>query len=151
MHYIWGLMHHRVISLQYFPSIEQTTDIFTKSFTENTFTWFISFLGVSDGKWWLSFTYRFSSPCPFLRVGFVPMRFSSFPHFSWTNKFMYVMRWLEPLFPRHPIIFWLFVLSIIKGVFYNSNPSLVPWFITLVNFICFLALNFYGLDIGNLV
>ena len=38
MHYIRGLFHDRVISLQYFPSTEQTTDIFTKDFTKKTFT-----------------------------------------------------------------------------------------------------------------
>ena len=39
MHYIRGLVHDRVISLQYFPSTEQTADIFTMSFTEKTFTY----------------------------------------------------------------------------------------------------------------
>ena len=47
IHYIWGLVHDRVISLQYFPSTEQTVDIFTKAFTENTFTYLRYLLGVS--------------------------------------------------------------------------------------------------------
>ena len=38
MHYIRGLEHDRVISLQYFPSTEKTVDIFTKIFTEKNFT-----------------------------------------------------------------------------------------------------------------
>ena len=38
MHYIWGLVHERIISLQYCPSTKQTADIFTKTFTEKTFT-----------------------------------------------------------------------------------------------------------------
>ena len=49
MHYILGLVHDRVISLQYCPSTKQTSDIFTKNFTENTFTYLRYFLGVSDG------------------------------------------------------------------------------------------------------
>ena len=49
MHYIWGLVHDRVISLQYCPSTEQTADIFTKDFTEKTFTYLISMLRVSEG------------------------------------------------------------------------------------------------------
>ena len=49
MHYIRGLVHDRVIAPQYCPSIEQTADIFTKTFTENTFTYLRYFLGVSDG------------------------------------------------------------------------------------------------------
>ena len=49
MHYIQGLVHDRVISLQYWPSTEQTTDIFTKAFTEKTFTYLRYLLGVSEG------------------------------------------------------------------------------------------------------
>ena len=46
MHYIRSLVHDQVISLQYFPSIEKIVDIFTKSFTENTFTSMKSLLGM---------------------------------------------------------------------------------------------------------
>ena len=49
MHYIRGLVHDRVISLQYFPSNEQTVNIFTKNFTESTFTLLRYLLGVSNG------------------------------------------------------------------------------------------------------
>ena len=38
MHYIWGLIHDRVISLQYCPTEQQVADIFTKSFTEKKFS-----------------------------------------------------------------------------------------------------------------
>ena len=48
MHYIHGLVHDLVIALQYCPSTEQTTDIFTKCFTENTFTYLRSLLVFSD-------------------------------------------------------------------------------------------------------
>ena len=48
MHYIWILVHDRVIALQYFPSAEQTTDIFTKCFTDKTFTYMISIIGVGE-------------------------------------------------------------------------------------------------------
>jgi hypothetical protein len=48
MHYIRGLVHDRTIALQYCPSSEQTADIFTKCFTEKTFTHLRSLLGVSD-------------------------------------------------------------------------------------------------------
>ena len=49
MHYIQGLVHDRVISLQYCPSTEQTADIFTKTFTGKTFSYLRSFIVVSDG------------------------------------------------------------------------------------------------------
>ena len=49
MHYIRGLVHDSVISLQYCPSTEQTADIFTKDFTEKTFTYLRYFIGVSEG------------------------------------------------------------------------------------------------------
>ena len=49
MHCIRGLVHDRVISLQYCPFTEQTADIFTKTFIEKTFTHLRYFLGVSDG------------------------------------------------------------------------------------------------------
>jgi hypothetical protein len=38
MHYIRGLIHDRVISLQYCPTEQQVADIFTKSFTEKKFS-----------------------------------------------------------------------------------------------------------------
>jgi hypothetical protein len=37
MHYIRDLVHEGIIDLQFFPSEEQTTDIFTKTFTEKKF------------------------------------------------------------------------------------------------------------------
>ena len=46
MHYIHGLVHDQIITLQYFPYLEQTTDIFTKIFTRKTFIHLISLLGV---------------------------------------------------------------------------------------------------------
>ena len=49
MHYIRGLVHDKVISLQYCPSTEQTADIFTKAFTEKTFTYLRYLLRVSEG------------------------------------------------------------------------------------------------------
>ena len=49
MHYILGLVHDRVISLQYCPSTEQIADIFTKAFTEKTLTYLRYLLGVSEG------------------------------------------------------------------------------------------------------
>ena len=49
MHYIRGLVHDRVFSLQYFPSTEQTASIFTKAFTEKTFTYLRYLLQVSEG------------------------------------------------------------------------------------------------------
>ena len=55
MHYIRGLVHDRVISLQYYPSIEQTANIFTKDFTEKTFTYLRYLLGVTEG-WKFDFT-----------------------------------------------------------------------------------------------
>ena len=48
MHYIRILVNDREIDLQYLPSVKQTVDIFTKCFIENTFTYLISLLGVSD-------------------------------------------------------------------------------------------------------
>jgi hypothetical protein len=48
MHYIRGLVRDQIIALQYCPYAEQIDDIFTKSFSENTFTYFRSLLGVSD-------------------------------------------------------------------------------------------------------
>ena len=48
MHYIRTLVHEQVISLQYFPSVEKTVDIFTKSFTKKTFTYLRSLIGVDD-------------------------------------------------------------------------------------------------------
>jgi hypothetical protein len=37
MHYIWGLVHEMIIDLQLYPSAEQTTCIFTNTFTEHKF------------------------------------------------------------------------------------------------------------------
>ena len=37
MHYIWDLVHEGIINLQFCPSAEQTTNIFTKTFTEQKF------------------------------------------------------------------------------------------------------------------
>ena len=48
MNYIRILVHEQVISLQYCPYVEQTADIFTKRFKENTFTYLRSLLGVGD-------------------------------------------------------------------------------------------------------
>ena len=79
MHYICILVHDQVIALQYFPSAEQTVDIFTKYFTENTFTYMRSLIGGGDTWLWIPFTFIFLSLCPFFRGGFVPMWFSSLP------------------------------------------------------------------------
>ena len=48
MHYIRILVHEEVISLQYFPSTEQTADKFTKRFIEKTFTYVRSLFGVGE-------------------------------------------------------------------------------------------------------
>jgi hypothetical protein len=37
MHYIQDLVHEGIIDLQFFPSVEQTTNIFTKTFIEQKF------------------------------------------------------------------------------------------------------------------
>ena len=59
MHYIWGLVHDRVISLQYCPSTEQTIDIFSKNFIENAFTYLRYLIGVSDGQLFSTICCRF--------------------------------------------------------------------------------------------
>jgi hypothetical protein len=48
MHYIQDLVHEGIIDLQFFPSTEQTADIFTKTFTEQKFHSLRSRLGVKD-------------------------------------------------------------------------------------------------------
>jgi hypothetical protein len=48
MHYIWDLVHERIINLQLCPSVEQTTDIFTKTFTKQKFHSLGSRLEVKD-------------------------------------------------------------------------------------------------------
>eukprot|EP00253_Pinus_taeda_P008388 PITA_08388 len=48
MHYIRDLVHDWVIDLQFCPSAEQTTDIFTKTFTEQKFCSLRDRLGVKD-------------------------------------------------------------------------------------------------------
>jgi hypothetical protein len=48
MHYIRDLVHEGIIDLQLCPSTEQTTDIFTKTFTEQKFHSLRSHLGVKD-------------------------------------------------------------------------------------------------------
>ena len=63
MYYIWSFVHEMVIFLQYCPSIEQTSEIFTKTFTEKTFTHSRYFLGVSDGWLFMLFAAGFS-PMP---------------------------------------------------------------------------------------
>ena len=72
MHYIQSLVHDHVIALRYFPSAEQTADIFTKCFTEKNFTYLRSILGVSDryhslSYFWLHvhFLGEFFFPCGF--------------------------------------------------------------------------------------
>jgi hypothetical protein len=37
MYFIRDLVHDMIIDLQFYPSSEQTTDIFTKTFTEKNF------------------------------------------------------------------------------------------------------------------
>ena len=51
MHYIKELMHDRSIILQYCSTNEKIADLFTKSFSENKFTYFRSLLGVSSSGW----------------------------------------------------------------------------------------------------
>jgi hypothetical protein len=48
MHYIEDLVHEGIINLQFCPSAEQTTYIFTKTFTEQKFHSLRSHLGVKD-------------------------------------------------------------------------------------------------------
>lgn len=48
MHYIHGMIHDRVISLQYCPTEQQVAYIFTKSFTEKKFSELRAMLGVVD-------------------------------------------------------------------------------------------------------
>ena len=48
MHYMRELVHDRTIILQYCSTDEQIPDIFTKSFSENKFTYLRSLLGVSS-------------------------------------------------------------------------------------------------------
>jgi hypothetical protein len=48
MHYIWDLVHEGIIDLQFYPSAKQTTDIFTKTFTEKKFHSLRGCLGVKD-------------------------------------------------------------------------------------------------------
>jgi hypothetical protein len=48
MHYIWDLVHEGIINLQLCPSTKQTTDIFTKTFTEQKLHSLQSHLGVKD-------------------------------------------------------------------------------------------------------
>ena len=46
MHYIQELVHERTITLYYCPIEDQIADIFTKSFTEKRFAFFMSLLGI---------------------------------------------------------------------------------------------------------
>jgi hypothetical protein len=48
MHYIQDLVHEGIIDLQFCPSAEQMTYIFTKTFTEQKFHSLRSHLGVKD-------------------------------------------------------------------------------------------------------
>jgi hypothetical protein len=48
MHYIQDLLHEGIIDLQFYPSAEQTTDIFTKTFTAQKFHSLRGRLGVKD-------------------------------------------------------------------------------------------------------
>jgi hypothetical protein len=48
MHYIRYLVHEGIIDLHLFPSIEKTTDIFTKTFNEKNFHSLQNRLGVKD-------------------------------------------------------------------------------------------------------
>ena len=48
MHYIRGLVHDQIIDLQYCPTGEQTANIFTKAFTEKTFNYLRSLLGMVE-------------------------------------------------------------------------------------------------------
>ena len=50
MHYIRELVHDMTIILQHCPTGEKITDIFTKRFLENKFTYFHSLLGVSSSR-----------------------------------------------------------------------------------------------------
>ena len=46
MHYIQELVHERTITLQYCPTEDHITNIFTKYFTENRFSFLRSLLGI---------------------------------------------------------------------------------------------------------
>ena len=48
MHYIRDLVHEGIIDLQFCPSVEQMTNIFTKTFTKHKFHSLHSHLGVKD-------------------------------------------------------------------------------------------------------
>ena len=48
MHYIQDLVHEGIIELQFYPSVEQMLDIFTKTFTEHKFHSLRGHLGVKD-------------------------------------------------------------------------------------------------------
>jgi hypothetical protein len=48
MHYIQDLVHKWIIDLQFCPSVEQTADIFTKTFTEKKFHSLGDHLGVKE-------------------------------------------------------------------------------------------------------
>jgi hypothetical protein len=48
MHYIRELIHDMIINLQYYPSVEQTANIFTKSFIEKNFHFLHDHLRVKD-------------------------------------------------------------------------------------------------------
>ena len=65
MHYIREMVHDRTITLHYCLTKDQIADIFTKSFTENRFSFLRSLLGI---KAWFS--------VPIFEGGF-PKRFSS--------------------------------------------------------------------------
>jgi hypothetical protein len=48
MHYIPELVHDGIIDMHFFPSVEHTADIFTKTFIEKKFHSLHSCLGVKD-------------------------------------------------------------------------------------------------------
>ena len=80
MHYIRGIVHDEVIDLQYFPSSEQVTNIFTKVFSEKNLKNIKCLLGIDDHVvkiYWRPYFIQFCS-CPCLREDFPTCGFPSF-------------------------------------------------------------------------
>ena len=88
MHYITGLVHDGVIAILYCASSEQVADIFTKVFSDRTFSNLKYLLGIDDhvvNIYLIGYFIHFFS-CPFLREYLPTCGFASFPCFVRTSS-----------------------------------------------------------------
>ena len=113
-------------------------------------TWDICLGWVKDGN--LLLFIAGPAPCPFLREGFVPCGFPSFPHFIWISKISDLcIEATWDFVAKASFVLWAILIFWLRGGVGIVIHHLVPYSKSLVNFICICALIHHGLDLGSLI